>query len=93
MASLARAVPSLARAVPSLARTVLKPSDLPPRGTRRPVNLSPVAGANGMLPYGVPFESLIFYILPHLRFLGFKLTSADRPFFSPSIFYPPWGTI
>ena len=39
------------------------------------------------LPYGVPFESLIFYIYPHLRFLGFKITGADRPFFSPLIFY------
>ena len=39
VASLARAVPSLARAVPSLARTVLKPSDLPSRGTRRPASL------------------------------------------------------
>ena len=37
--SLARTVPGLARAVPSLARTALKPSDLPPRGTRRPANL------------------------------------------------------
>ena len=37
--SLAPTVASLARAVPSLARTVLKPSDLPPRGTRRPANL------------------------------------------------------
>ena len=35
MASLARTVPSLARIVPSLARTVLKPSVLPQRGTRR----------------------------------------------------------
>ena len=68
MPSLARAVPSLARTVPSLARTVLKPSDLPPRGTRRPAKLSPVAGANDMLLYGVPFESLIFYISPHLHF-------------------------
>ena len=46
--SLARTVTSLARAVPSLARTVLKPSDLLSRGTRRPANLSPVAGANEM---------------------------------------------
>ena len=37
--SLARTVASLARAVPSLARSVLKPSDFPPRGTRRPANL------------------------------------------------------
>ena len=52
--------------------------------------LFPGGGATEMLPYGVPFESLIFYILPYLHFLGFKLTGADRPFFSPSIFYPPW---
>ena len=37
--SLARSVPSLARAVPSLARAVLKPSQLQPRGTRRPRQL------------------------------------------------------
>ena len=35
MASPARTVPSLACTVPSLARTVLKPSFLPQRGTRR----------------------------------------------------------
>ena len=44
--SLARTLPSLARAVPSLARTVPKPSDLQPRGTRRPANF--LDGWDGM---------------------------------------------
>ena len=46
--SLARTVPSLARAVPSLARAVLKPSQLQPRGTRRPRQLVLTDGWDGM---------------------------------------------
>ena len=38
------------------------------------------------LPYGVPFESLIFYISPHLRFLGFKFLNEIGLFFRPRFF-------
>ena len=40
-------MPSLARAVPSLARAVLKPSQLQPRGTRRPRQLVLTDGGMG----------------------------------------------
>ena len=49
VASLARTVPSLARIVPSLARTVLKPSVLPQRGTRRQRQLVLTDGGMGWM--------------------------------------------
>ena len=47
MSSLARTIPSLARNVPSLARTVLKPSVLQQRGTRRQRQLVVTDGGVG----------------------------------------------
>ena len=51
--------------------------------------LSPVAGANEMLPYGIPFDSLSFYILPQITFLISKSNYSHGLFLTPPIFYPP----
>ena len=49
--------------------------------------LSPVAGANVMLPYGVPFESLIFYIFPYVKFFDFIFTGGKCSKKFPEFFY------
>ena len=51
--------------------------------------LSPVAGANEMLPYGVPFDFLSFLYLTSGDFFDFKITLLPWPFLTPPIFYPP----
>ena len=96
-------MPSLAHTLPCLARTVPKPSPLSyiqyfivltdnpvlqPRGTSRRGNLSPVAGANEMLPYGVPFDSLSFLYLTPTHFFDLKFPIGNRPFFRPRFFIP-----
>ena len=72
--SLAPTVASLARAVPSLARTVLKPSDLPPRGTRRPANLywRKVGWMVGQLFFFGPYLEN-YFILFHNCFRSFLM--------------------
>ena len=46
----------------------------------------PVVGANEMLPYGVPFESLPFLYLPYKHFFDLKFFNEIGPFFLPAIF-------
>ena len=94
-------MPSLAHTLPCLASTVPKPSPLSyiqyfivltdnpvlqPRGTSRRGNLSHVAGANEMLPYGVPFDSLSFLYLTPTHFFDLKFPIGNRPFFRPRFF-------
>ena len=43
----------------------------------------PVAGANVMLPYGVPFDSLSFLYVTPSHFFDLKITTCNRPFFRP----------
>ena len=54
--------------------------------------LSPVAGANEMLPYGVPFDSLSFLYLPSGHFFDFKITLLPWPFLTPQFFIPRCGS-
>ena len=48
--------------------------------------LSPVAGANVMLPCGVPFESLYFLYLTLSSNFGSQILKRNLHFFSPPIF-------
>ena len=49
--------------------------------------LFPVARANVMLSYGVPFYSISFLYVTPSHFFDLKITTCNRPFFSSSILY------
>ena len=74
----------------------------PPSSQASPPLLSPVAGANEMLPYGVPFDSLSFLYLTPPQFFWFQKHLRGEAFFDPPDFLiwrvgrsvgcpvPPW---
>merc|ERR1712212_1268482 len=54
--------------------------------------LSPVAGANVMLPYGVPFDSLSFLYLTSGHFFDLKILLGLSRFLTRQFFIPRCGS-